>query len=367
MMYKILEFIRNNPEITCTTEEFVQQFYATTTLANSFESYKGNRTVFAKWNQEISKWLNTRITTLGEAGKLHEFLKNLFTTTGSIEAWNKVNGTNQVREQYLKHCNKLKEIIAPIARYDRRERARIEKAIMNLFSNPADGLIEVSILDAGKKKGEFRIKDNNIIIRLYDRNSNSERSGDTWRVDYRLTIIDKNFKDEPTKVKRVQALGFKSPEEVFKAINYYIKIGRIKLEAGTYTYNLFNGFSGQQDNKRVYDVVRSNGDMLTMRNDNEPYLKPGEVISKNNSVKNSYLENGQYIYYRSILIKGGLHEIHFSTNDFWLGKHTLKTRINSINDVQTSLYDTYFGYMIYFDEYMSQTWNTFTFTPNANS
>ena len=103
----------NEAQMQRTTNDFIEQFYGTTTLTNAINSYNGDKTFFNKWNGEISKWLKEHITTAGGAGELHKFLNDLIASAGSIDGWNRINGTQQVRERVMRHYNKLHNVINP--------------------------------------------------------------------------------------------------------------------------------------------------------------------------------------------------------------------------------------------------------------
>ena len=150
------------------------------------------------------------------------------------------------------------------------------------------------------------LKDNNIIIKLLDVEERKRKditsSLYSFNVEADLSVSNNRaINDRETIIRRIQALGFKSPAEMYKAINYYIKIGRIRVEAGTYKYELFKGNPKLETIKSFH----SNGEIIPKENIDKPYMKEGEDAPE--FFNENYLSS--FIYNSILIIKGGIYTI----------------------------------------------------------
>ena len=375
---EVVDGMREKHKMLGTLNDFVTQFYGTTTLTNAINSYNRDKTFFNKWNGEISKWLKEHITTAGGAGELHKFLNDLIASAGSIDGWNRINGTKQVREHVMQHYNRLHNnfinpyFIPLIEEKDMEERNRIENAMMNLFSTISKKRPFVNVTPGARHYYisdtlcTFSMQNNNLIINfnkryikwkadIYNKNDWNNYSH-TLYVGFNNISSDKGSLDN---------YGFESQDEFLKALEYYIRYGRIRVAAGTYTYELFKGSPNLQTIKSFH----SNGEIIPVNLVSLPYLTEFDKSSRNeydNEKFSTVSSESTFSKYTNnpLVIKGGLYIIPTLS-----GRWEYRT-INSIDDIPKNKYDFYDIYMVHLVNMFGEDGKNrdydsfFTFTPD---
>ena len=218
------------------------------------------------------------------------------------------------------------------ASYDEEvDTARVNRAMMNLFSSNKfvfKVVDPINNFNGSLNVGTVRFQNNNLIITLKNRFShekntyNGTPNYDNFTASFTLEVLPFGTNDIFTSyyeghkkyIDILKQIGFRSFQEFCKAMYYYIKIGRIRVEAGTYTYNLFNG-----RNNHFIKSIHSNGELIPAIDVNESYEKEGDNFDKFHFYESSVFD---------IIIKGGIYNIYEK------GSTIHFKYINSINDIQ---------------------------------